>query len=133
MTQEFEYKENLTIVVSLYAASSLSLLGSSFTIFTYLLFKNARNFGTTLILCLQIGDLCLSVGYSFFWMWLDHNEKYICDLQGALLMFGTNASVYVSFLYWYFIANFFLKKIMHFFIFLFFFILYFISFYFNLF
>jgi len=89
----FTYDENTTIIITTYATSGLGVIGSLFTVITFLVFRASRNVATSLIFSLALSDLCSASSTSFFWKWATHDEKLPCDLQGTLLMFGLCASV----------------------------------------
>lgn len=91
--KELSDEQNLTIIVLNYIASALGVLGASFTIITFLLFKDARNVATSLIFCLALSDFCSALGDTFIWMWMDHSDSFVCNLQGFMLMFGLCAGL----------------------------------------
>lgn len=84
-----------TIIISLYVSSILNLLGSSFTIITYLLFKDARTYSTSLIFYLSLSDFCSGLADSPIWVMIEteERERIYCSVQGSLLMFGLCASM----------------------------------------
>lgn len=94
----FSDSQNFTIVIFNYLASALGVLGATFTITTYLLFKDARNVATSLIFCLALSDFCSSLGDTFIWMWFDHSKWFVCNLQAFMLMFGLIASLMWGFM-----------------------------------
>jgi len=90
----FTDEENNTIILSTYVTSILNLVGALFTITTFLIFKDARNVATSLIFCLALTDLCTASATSFIWnAAFTHPGEFLCNLQGALLMFGLCGSM----------------------------------------
>jgi hypothetical protein len=81
------------LVTSFYLSSTLNLLGSLFTIVTFLIFKEARNTATYLIFALALSDLCSACGSSFIWIYVIKQENNVyCKIQAGMLMFGLIAS-----------------------------------------
>mmetsp|Transcript_7653 Transcript_7653/g.10561 ORF Transcript_7653/g.10561 Transcript_7653/m.10561 type:complete len:320 (+) Transcript_7653:140-1099(+) len=76
----------------LYFSSGLSLLGSLFIIFTYILFKETRTFGTKLIFFLSIADFCAALSW-FPW----NVNSTLCTVQASILQFSEIASYMWSF------------------------------------
>eukprot|EP00026_Physarum_polycephalum_P011425 Phypoly_transcript_11651.p1 GENE.Phypoly_transcript_11651~~Phypoly_transcript_11651.p1 ORF type:complete len:295 (+),score=-1.18 Phypoly_transcript_11651:3-887(+) len=90
----FTKPELEAIVISFYSSSVLSLLGSSFTIVTFLIFKEARNPATYLIFSLALADLCSAIGSTFLWIYvINHEDNIYCKVQAGFQMFGLCASV----------------------------------------
>jgi hypothetical protein len=85
--------ELTVIVISFYSSSFLNLLGSLFTIITFLIFKEARNTATYLIFSLALADLCSAIGSTILWIFVvNHEDNVYCKIQGGLQMFGLSAS-----------------------------------------
>jgi hypothetical protein len=91
--QDFNFSYNYAIIIATYVSAFLGVIGSIFTITTFLLFKNTRNTGTSLIFCLAIGDFFLSFGLSVFWILFDQEDHVACNIQGVVVMFGICASL----------------------------------------
>ena len=89
----FTDTENYVIVFALYVTSALGVLGSAFTITTFLLFREARNAATSLVFCNALTDFIYDLSLTFYWMWLDTSKPAVCDVQGTLVMFGLCASI----------------------------------------
>lgn len=92
MESPFTHSQTETIIVSNYITSGLNLVGSLFTIMTFMLFKEARNGATSLVFCLAISDFCTGASTTFLWVFARHGVT-VCSAQGTLLMFGLCASM----------------------------------------
>jgi len=92
MITDLNEDEQKSIYFILYGSSSISLLGAGFIVLTYLLFKETRSFGTTLIFWLSLSDLLTSLS----WLPWNANEQ-LCIMQAVSLQFFETASYFWSF------------------------------------
>jgi len=91
--------QNEVILYINYVTSFLNLVGSLFTIITFLVFKEARNEGTKLVFFLSLSDLCSAVGASGFWHWFINGEQNLyCKISASILQFGLVASIIWGFI-----------------------------------
>lgn len=81
------------IVLAAYVSSILNLLGSMFTITTYLVFKEARNYGTSLIFNLALSDFCTAFANVFLVYLVNQEINAACKVQASMLLFGLIASM----------------------------------------
>lgn len=90
----FSHEQLSSLVIIFYTASFLNLLGSLFTITTFLIFKEARNPATYLIFSLSLADFTSAVGSAYLWIYvIQHKDNVFCQIQAGLQMFGLSASV----------------------------------------
>jgi len=90
----FSDHQNEVIITSLYSSSALNFAGALFTIVTYLIFKEARNAGTTLVFYLAISDFTTGFADCILWIFLvDQKENVYCTIQGVIIMYGLCASM----------------------------------------
>jgi hypothetical protein len=91
---QFSYAQANVLLITLFVGNGLNLVGSLFTVMTFIIFKAARNNGTSLIFFLALSDLCSAIANSFVWGFVINQQLNIyCKIQGALIVFGLCASM----------------------------------------
>lgn len=92
IVNEFNLSQQEIILSIISVTSVFSLVGSLFIILTYLIFRETRTFGTSLIFFLSISDFMTSISW-FPWS----TKEILCIIQAASLQFFEVASCLWSF------------------------------------
>jgi len=66
------------------ASACIGVAGSCFIIFTYMIFKSSRSFGTKMVFCLSLADLLHGISW-FPWAFNDS----LCTLQASISQFSS--------------------------------------------
>src|SRR4051794_36578766 len=92
LTTNLAESEQNVVYYVLYVSNGLSLAGASFIMISYLLFRETRTYGTTLIFWLSLSDFFMSLAW-FPW---DKNSQ-LCVVQASMIQFFELASYFWSF------------------------------------
>jgi len=79
-----------------FISSIVGCVGALFIILTYLSFKGARSFETSIVFFLACADLITGIATSEIWIYVN-GTPIGCKIQGALLQFGYCSTVMWSF------------------------------------